>query len=167
MSSKIFKGNSQEIKQKKGKVKVIIIIFISTAYSPQLNRRSSCELLTLTRPNIILSCTYLIAALASHSHRLAALSQAPFPCSYSAQFVALTISIITHVPYSAYPVPRLTLLPFSSALASAATLYLSYFPFFLSLFLCLPFPLCQGSTNHCDRRSQPYWQHLLLFCCYS
>lgn len=139
MSSKIFKGNSQEIKQKKEKLKsLLLFLFPLHILNPQLNRRSSCELLTLTRPNIILSCTYLIAALASHSHRLAALSQTPFPCSYSAQFVALTISIITHVPHSAYPVPRFTLLPFSSALASAATLYLSFFLFFLSFTLSFP-----------------------------
>lgn len=158
MPSKIFKGNSLEIKQKKGrKVKVIIIIFISTRDATF----TYCALLTLTRPNIILSCTHLIAALASHSQRsllLLLLLFSSICCAYD----------FNHYPRP-YPVLRSTLLPFSflSVLASAATLYLS-FPsfFFLSFFLSYP-SLCLGSTNHCDRRSQPYWQHLLLLCCYS
>lgn len=137
MPSKIFKGNSQEIKQKKGrKVKVIIIIFISTRDATL----TYCALLTLTRPNIILSCTYLIAALASHSQRsllLLLLLFSSICCAYD----------FNHYPRpggSAYPVLRSTLLPFSflSVPASAATLYLSFPSFFPSLFLSfIPFPL--------------------------
>lgn len=134
MPSKIFKGNSQEIKQKKGrKVKVIIIIFISTRDATL----TYCALLTLTRPNIILSCTYLIAALASHSQRslllLLLLLFSSICCAYD----------FNHYPRP-YPVLRSTLLPFSflSVLASAATLYLSFPSFFLSLFFSfIPFPL--------------------------
>lgn len=141
MPSKIFKGNSQEIKQKKGrKVKVIIIIFIST----RDGTLTYCALLTLTRPNIILSCTHLIAALASHSQRWGTVSLLLFLLLFSSICCAYDFNHYPRPGGSAYPVLRSTLLPFSflSALASAATLYLSFPSFFFSLFLSfIPFPL--------------------------
>lgn len=110
-------------------MKVIIIIFISTRDATL----TYCALLTLTRPNIILSCTYLIAALASHSQRsllLLLLLFSSICCAYD----------FNHYPRpsgSAYPVPR-SRSPFHFAtlfLFFCASKCSDFVPFLFSFFL--------------------------------
>lgn len=113
-------------KKKGRKVKVIIIIFIST----RDGTLTYCALLTLTRPNIILSCTYI-------SYRCTGIA---FPALPPASPSPLQLNLL-RLRFQSLPTSRWQCLPRSPF--HFATLFLSFcagkcsdfVPFFFSLFL--------------------------------